>query len=1403
MALGQVAGATQAVRFRRRSDGHGDGCPAPAVVRHEFFLGLETSKMSDSTRQKGRRVTRGKDHESPKRTNQPFTIVGVGASAGGLEALETFFAGVASNSGLGYVVVQHLSPDFKSMMGELLSRHTNMPILSVEDGLEVKPDHVYLLPPRKEMIVSDGRLLLTDRGPSEKLNLPIDTFLRSLAQNVASQAAAVVLSGTGSDGSRGVRAIREAGGLVVVQSPETAQFDGMPKASIDTGCVDLVLDPREMGAVLVRFAGGQSLGRLGTSDKNPDPMRRLFDMLREQYSLDFAFYRTNTVSRRIERRLQLLHDENLPNYLSRLEDDPDELEQLYRDLLIGVTRFFRDSEAFDRLVTRVIPEIFDTRSDCDDEIRVWVAACGTGEEAYSVAILLDEEAQRRGWGGVIKVFATDVHRRSIESAGLGLYSAEQMAEFEPDRRERYFDSVGGLYQVTPRLRQMIVFATHNVLRDAPFTKLDLVTCRNMLIYLRTEAQQKVLSLFHFGLRTGGILMLGSSESPGDLSDEFQPVDPHWKIYRKRRDVSLLSDVRLTSPSLPPSLSPGLGVTQQVRAIDDVPRLVERQVVAAYEQIATDFIPPSFVVNARCDLVYSTAGAHIYLKPLEGFTRAGLLECVDRDLRTALSGLLQRAAREQRKVACRGVTLDAPEGRQVVDVWVKPIDVPGIDHGFFVITIIDQTPQQAAAEPEGMTLTSSQVDQSRMETLENELRHTRENLQATIEELETSNEELQAANEELVASNEELQSTNEELHSVNEELHSVNAEHQRKITELMELTEDLENLFQSTDSATLFLDGDLCIRKFSTGIGQIFRVVADDIGRPIDAFRHTLEYPDLLDDLKHVIAGGTRIEKEVLDTQGVPYLVQLNPYRSRVGAIGLVLSLVDLSLVRETQQRLEESERLYRSTFENASVGIARIGLDGAWLEVNQRLCQIVGYSKTELFTLKFQDITHLDDVDIDAGKLSQLVCGAIDRYSVQKRFRVKNRSEVWVNLTVSLQRDNEGKPLNCISVIQDITPRKRFEAELQRAIDQRDKFLAMLSHELRNPLAALLHAARLLDRRRRGGKGNQPLDVLLRQAEQIRSLLDDLLDVSRVTQNKIVLQCQPIDLVCTAYEAAEAIQPQIDARSHLLTLSMSDTPIWVDADRTRVLQVIENLLSNSAKYTPTRGAIELRVAESDGEAIIEVSDNGRGLAPELLTHVFDMFVQADGSQQFSGGGMGLGLTLVKSIVELHGGTVSATSPGLDRGSTFSIRLPRCTQPSQPAVQDSGGVLRVKVRRVVLVEDEDDAREMLAESLRLDGYEVVTAEDGDRGLAAILQECPDVALVDVALPGLTGYEIATQVRKTLTREQVKLVAMTGFGRDTDRLKAFEAGFDEHLVKPARPEDLERVLTKPVDEIRDQN
>lgn len=1323
------------------------------------------------------------------RATDEFHIVGVGASAGGLEALETFFTPMPPDSGMAFVVVQHLSPDFRSVMDELLARWTSIPIHRVTDGMRVEPNAIYLIPPKKDMIISGGKLLLTDKEPGQVLTLPIDIFLRSLANDAGSRAIGVVLSGTGSDGSRGICEVHEAGGFVVVQDPETSKFDGMPRSAVETGVVDVVCRPEQMAGALLSYvrhpASADFPSLLQPSPALLEGFDAIFQLLRKEYDIDFSHYKRSTVARRVQRRVQMSRIIDLNEYVDRLRHDSAELNSLYRDLLIGVTRFFRDREAFARLENIVLPQLICNMRH-DDEFRVWVAGCATGEEAYSIAILIQEQLDRLHCRQRAKVFATDVHRASLEFASTGLYSDESLAEVSAERRERFFSRAKSGYQVSPELRQIVVYAPHNVIRDAPFTKLDLVSCRNMLIYLEPLAQKKALALFHFALHVGGVLLLGPSESPGELADEFDVIDERWRVYSKRRDRRLHTDMRMP-------LTAGIGnsdVERRVSMLAPARRPPDQQLLRAYDALLADYAPPSLLIDAERGLVQSFGGAAQFLRMRDGRMSSDVLDLLLPDLRIPVSTALQQATKGDGAVTLRGVVVRDEQGERSLNVSVKPLVDTQRHSTYYLVTLEPLARRVSPADCQDQEIDIDRVSDEQIVALEAELRFTKESLQSMVEEMETSNEELQATNEELVASNEELQSTNEELHSVNEELYSVNAEFQKKITELTELTADMDNLLCSTDVGVIFLDRELCIRKFTPQIGRAFQLMPSDIGRHIDSFSPRVERQELVADLTRVLETGTPVEVDVHDREGAPFFLRILPYRARGSIDGVVLTLIDISRLERAEQEL----RLMSKVFRDGADPILIEDLDGRILDLNAEAESTYGWNRDELLGSSYEVLIPPDEL-LRARELRQR-CLEKSRVRNVETLRCNKSGERRPNLlTLSLLTDSSGQPVAVASIAKDITDRKRAEEVVRGSLARRDQFLAMLSHELRNPLGAILNATYLVEA---SADVPKPIisacQIVQRQSLQVARLLDDLLDVARVTQGKIEMHREVINLTGLVDDAVNSVAPIIKARGHRLEVAVSPAPIFVDGDIARLLQVQTNLLNNAAKYTPSGGHIRFSVLKEDDEAIIRVTDNGRGIPADLLDTIFDLFVQSDETLDRSDGGMGLGLTLVKTLVEMHGGSVAAYSAGLGHGSEFVVRLPLAPVTSAPP---SRGPTSVRVNpdlHILIVEDNADSRAMLEALLKLDGFRVSVADDGLQGWDAIRNRRPDVAIIDIGLPVVSGYDLAKRVRNELRDEQIVLIALTGYGRPEDREMALAAGFSAHLTKPLKPEELSRLLAE---------
>jgi len=1313
-----------------------------------------------------------------------FPVVGIGASAGGLEALEKLFGAMPENTGMAFVVVQHLSPDFKSVMDELLARRTRIPVHLVKDAMPVEPNRIYLIPPRKEMIISRGRLLLSDKGESQELTLPIDVFFRSLAQDMGQRAVGIVLPGAGSDGSRGIRDIHEAGGLVLCQDEQTADFDGMPRSARETGVVHHVLPPAEMPRILVEHARppvSQHLSEsFNSNPSRPYGVSTALRFLQRAYGIDFSHYKQSTVLRRIERRLQLTQAGSLEQYVERVASDPDELDALFRDLLIGVTRFFRDEEAFEQLSSKVIPELL-SRPASNDELRVWVAGCATGEEAYSIAILFQEQLAKRNDNRRLKILATDVHRGSIDFASRGLYDAERVAGVKPELLARYFDKRGPHYQVSPELRQLVVFAPHNVVKDAPFTRLDLISCRNLLIYLQPFAQKRVLSLLHFALKRHGILLLGPSENVGALSDDFETIDSHWRLYRKHRDVRAPGITRIMPPpralSGTPSERPGLAQGYSLA-----------QIVNVYDGLLEEHVPPSLLVNERRELVHAFAGASKFLKVRDGRASLDVFDMLDPELKLAVTGAFQRALKERTTIVYNGLRLETDGEARSYKLSIKPLNgsVNHLAHLLISLEESDGAPRPPESQSE---LDLSQISRDQLGSLESELRRTKENLQATIEELETSNEELQSANEELLAANEELQSTNEELQSVNEELYTVNAEYQKKIAELTQLTNDMDNLLASIEVGTIFLDQKLCVRKFTPRVAEVFNLLPQDVGRPISAFSNGLAHTSLVEDLKEVLSSGRSIEREVEDHSGNWYYLRILPYRARGSADGVVLTLIDINGLKAAEDAVFRERYLLNSLMDSVPDATYFKDREGHFVRINRAMARRLELSEPGKAVGKNMSQLLPNDAGAPLDRLDARALGGESQDYREEEQSLAGRS-AWFMTTRKPLRDADGSIVGMLGVARDVTDQKRAEHEIRQAIRRRDEFLAMLSHELRNPLAALVNAAALLHYSGSiSPEQAASLGVIERQSRQMTRLLDDLLEVSRITQNKIELKKQVLDARDVIEEAWIATKDKIESHGVALSLDLGREQVCVEVDPARLQQVVVNLLDNAAKYSRPGGKVGVRLEAKDGEAVLSVTDDGAGIDPSVMDSIFELFVQGRATLHRTEGGMGVGLSVVRSLVEMHGGRITACSDGLGKGSQFVIHLPLSKNSIAPAPR-SNQSSRPAGKRVVVIEDNVDGREMLELLLSQAGYEVFSVGDGKSGLEMIEREKPDIAIVDIGLPSMNGFEVARALRAKPEFRKLYLVALTGYGQPADHQAALDAGFDEHLVKPLDPMQIER-------------
>jgi chemotaxis methyl-accepting protein methylase/PAS domain-containing protein len=846
--------------------------------------------------------------------NVSFPIVGIGASAGGLEALEHFLEHVPADSGMAFVIVQHLDPTHKGIMCELLQRVTGMKVMQVKDRTTVRPECVYVIPPNKDMSILHGVLHLLAPAAPHGLRLPIDFFLRSLAQDQQERSIGVILSGMGSDGTLGLRAIKEKAGVAMVQEPVTAKFDGMPRSAIDAGLADFVAPAEDLpGKILTFLKRTPLLGspQMAIQDKMQNALDKTVVLLRAHTGHDFSLYKRNTLYRRIERRMGIHQIDKIAVYVRYLQENPQELDLLFKELLVGVTSFFRDSAAWEQLRKEAIPALIAGRSP-GQALRAWVPGCSTGEEAYSLAMVFKEVLEQfKPKGHVsLQVYATDLDTDAIGKARQGFFLDNVSADVSPERLSRFFSKEEHGYRVRNEIREMVIFAPQDIVMDPPFTKLDILSCRNLLIYLTPEVQKKLMPLFHYSLSPGGILFLGSAETIGGFTDLFTPLGGKSRIYRRNEPV-----VRPEPVEFPTSFAPALPSGPEARP-SPTPSLSLQSL--ADQLVLQHYAPPAVLVNDKGDILYVSGRTGKYLEPPAGQANWNIFAMARQGLRYELTSAFHRALRQEDAVTLRGLNVGTSAGQEFVDMTVQRIEAPEPLRGLVMILFAD-----VAAPLETKTLGRQgkpPARTARLVELERELQEARDESQTTREEMQTSQEELRSTNEELQSTNEELQSANEELttskeemQSLNEELQTVNNELQAKVDELSRSQNDMENLLNSTEIATLFLDNDLHVRRFTTQATRVIKLIPGDAGRPITDLASDLLYPDLVQDARDVLRKLGFVEKPISARDGRWFTVRIMPYRTLDDRIdGVVITFADITVAKTLEAKLRDKHAALES-----------------------------------------------------------------------------------------------------------------------------------------------------------------------------------------------------------------------------------------------------------------------------------------------------------------------------------------------------------------------------------------------------------------------------------------------------------------------------------------------------------
>ena len=1161
-----------------------------------------------------------------------YYVVGIGASAGGLEAIEQFFASMPSNTGMVFVIVQHLSSKYKSFMPELLAKKTNMNILRAAKGMQLVPNTIYLNPPNQFLTIKEGVFELEEYEKDKHYNFPIDTFFRSLAHEKQQKAISIIFSGNGTDGTEGIRVIKENGGVVFVQEEVTAKFHNMPKSAITSGVADYVEAPSDIPVIIQTITDPSSL------DYSEESLKHIFNILLKKTGINFSFYKKSSVLRRIERRMKVIKEplQSLDSYRDYLFKFPEEIDLLQKDLLIGVTQFFRDPEAF-KEIEKLIPVLVERKiKNGEEEIRIWTVGCSTGQEAYTLAILLDQYLQTIEDSIDFRIFATDVDKDSIKTASQGIYESELLSEIPSYIKETYFEPAGEKYQVKKTIRKKIVFAPHNIAKDSPFVNIDLISCRNMMIYFQPELQQKILSLFRFSLIEDGILFLGSSETVGKLSVFFEPVHSKWKIYRnKQSDKWDLKEPAIRSKTKAKEITHS-DVHTPATFFDALPA---RKVDLLYQKMVNDFIDPCIILNEQNEVVLTSKKANRFLSVPIGETNYSIFKMVPAHLSVIIGTGLKKLRENEIEVTYKNVLLVIEKEEKYFDLTIRRF----LDKDALSILLF----HEEEAESKGFISPPIYFDHNstiseRVVDLEQELFYTQQNLQTTIEELETSNEELQSTNEELIASNEELQSTNEELQSVNEELINVNNEYENKIAELTDLTNDLDNLLINTNIGTIFLDKGFKIKLFTPEVQKIVNVLDMDIGRPLFHISHNLEYGSLLEDAEEVLKTTAKVEREIRSYDGSWYGMKVMPYRTSDNIVdGVVMTFTDITEIKTYNQKLS----LTSSVIEQSPTSIIITDNAGKIEYTNERFKLQI---KQDLDCIGL----HISDVYeqyLNAEEFAKVWEGVKEGKDWEGNitYRLNDGIERWESVSFHPIRDSYGNLVNLLRTSEDITENKKSEAMLKKSemLSAVGQLAAGIAHEIRNPLTSLKGFLQLM--MQSSTYNREYTEVMFSEFNRLELIISEFLVLAR--PQAVAFKEQQIERILE--DVNVLLNTQAILKNISLELAYEDNLPPVYCNEKELKQLFINMIKNAIEAMDSEGDISISARmDKDGYLLVKVSDQGKGIPKEQLERMGEPFYTTKDK------GTGLGLMISQKIIDNHKGTLIFLSE-VGIGTTVEMRFP--------------------------------------------------------------------------------------------------------------------------------------------------
>jgi two-component system CheB/CheR fusion protein len=1343
-----------------------------------------------------------------------FPVVGIGASAGGLQAIRLFFENMPQENGMAFVVVLHLSPDHQSIADKIIQESTKMPVLQVTERVSIQKNRVYVISPGQRLTMNDGMLEVSDSDTRESRHASIDLFFRDLAEAHRERAFCIVLSGTGTDGAVGLSRIKEHGGVTFAQAPEDAEFDGMPRAAVETRMVDLVLPVVEMPQKLLELWRNSREIRLPTAN---DPelqaiatvserdaalaeqlLHDILIQLRTGTGHDFKHYKRATVLRRIERRMQVTGQPDLSGYYRYLQDNPEETKSLLEDMLIGVTNFFRDREAFEALERDVVPQLVSAAISAQrekEEIRVWSAGCSTGEEVYSLSMLLTDQLQLDASAASLQLFATDIDERAISVGRAGLYPQAIITDVPPSRLRHYFLKEDDHYRIRKEIREKVLFAKHSLLSDPPFSQIDLIVCRNLLIYLDREVQREILQMFHFSLRPGGFLFLGSSESADACHELFTPVDKRNRIFRAKTGTG---NSRRT-PTMPRG-----GYVRSNVSREAPQSSVQRKLSFGdiHQRALEHAAPPSVIVDSNADILHMSESAGRFLRHAGGELSRNLLTLILPELRLEIRTTLFQVQQSGVPVKSREVPINRDERRYLIDLVAHPYKEEDSDSEYVLVIF-----EEVEIDPAELAMTTVlQTESQVLSNLERELQRTKLHLQDTIEqsevsseELKASNEEMQAINEELRSATEELETSKEELQSINEELLTVNFELKTKVEETDKINDYLTNLIASTDIATVFVDRSMRIKWFTPRATDIFSMLPVDTGRSLLDITHRLDYENLAGDAVLVFESLNMIEREVSSTDNRWYIARLLPYRSSEDHIdGTVLTFIDITKRRAAEEELRKGEERMRlvaeSTRDYAIITLDEQGVITSW---NTGAELIFGYNKTEAEGAYYDFIFSAED-RVSGVPENELQSVRTHGRSEDERWHLrKDGSRFFCSGEVTLL--NGDTLQGYVKIARDLTGHKRqHEAQSQELAETRntnylkDEFFAVMSHELKHPLNLIQLNAELLRRlpiTKSVAPAAKAVNTICDAVTSQARIIDDLLDVARVRTGKLKLQPVAVDLTNVLRDIYTVVLNQ----KHDVTVELlvpSDA-LFVQADPTRLEQIIWNLVNNALKFTPPQGRVQLIASRAGAMARLDIKDNGAGIAADNLDHVFDLFGQAEKQHAtHNREGLGIGLSLVRQLTEAQRGTVEVSSAGLGTGCTFTVYLPltRTGQDAEAPTQVEEVSGRLSGLTILLVDDSADVLETLKMLLEMEDAQVIAFDRPVAALDAAKSTRFDLIISDLGMPVMNGHELMSALRQLPLVKDVPAIALTGYGTHSDIQKSRQSGFDQHLGKPVSYEDL---------------